>query len=265
MQLKLVIDWIIEGLITSKGYGIIFGPSGVGKTQLGLQLARSIACGDDFLVWKNPTRQPRKVMFFSLEMGPEDAAYFMQQMDKSLSETQRTAINENLLVVPLGEAMPLDKPEGKEFFENLIKEYKPEALFIDSLGTMTRGNLLEDGPARTMLEYIQYLKKIYQCAIYVIHHANKANIGPGLTLQDFYGNTYLFTGTDFVLGVAFVDQDVKDALRVSLCKMRLSKGLAPFDIIRTNELTFTTGGVLNLGRVHNSDGGPSALLGDFGF
>lgn len=263
--LDLHVDWIIHGMLTSNGYGIIFGPSGVGKTQFGLQMARSIACQKDFLEWRNVSTRCRKVMFFSLEMGPADIKYFTDKMDKTIDPKDMEAVKENLLIVPLGEPMPLDKPEGKEFFEGLIKEYRPDVLFIDSLGTMTMGSLNEDGPARTMLEYVQQLRKTYGCAIYVIHHSNKGNEGPELTLQDFYGNTYLFTGTDFVIGLAFAVKDDSTTVRVSLCKMRLSGGRAGFDIFRDDNLSFNTFGEMDaVYGAQRTNGKPSTRTSVFG-
>ena len=43
------IDWLVNRIIPSRGILLIVGATSVGKTWVGLELARAIACGDDFL------------------------------------------------------------------------------------------------------------------------------------------------------------------------------------------------------------------------
>jgi hypothetical protein len=180
-----------------------------------------------------------KVLFFSLEMGPAPLQYFMEIMDTALSEEEREILQENFQIIPMGESMSLNRPEGKTFFEGMLNEFQPNLVFIDSLGTMTTGALNEDGPARDLLEYVQQIRKTYYCGISVVHHANKNNTGPELSLSDFFGNTYLFTGTDYILGLAYENRrEDPDILRVTACKPRLGAPSLYTQVVRTKNLTF---------------------------
>src|SRR5690606_6525778 len=47
INLEIHIDWLLEGMLSQTGFGIITGQPGIGKTQLGLQLAHHLALGEE--------------------------------------------------------------------------------------------------------------------------------------------------------------------------------------------------------------------------
>lgn len=237
-KLELSIEWVFEDLLASEGYGIFFGESGVGKTQLILQMVRAIATGSDFLGYKNTSATPRRVIFFSLEMGSRPLKWFTDKMELDLSEEELELCSEWLDIVPLGEAMSLNRDDGRKFFESIIKERKPELVFIDSLGAMREGTLNDDASANDLQKYIMGFKKAFGCGIVVVHHANKQATGSDLTLKDFFGSQYLYSGTDFVIGLQFDSKDDDAILRVVDCKMRLGRLRGSRLIYRTSNLTF---------------------------
>lgn len=241
-KLELHIEWVFEDLLAGEGYGIFFGESGVGKTQLILQMVRAIATGADFLGYKNSSGTPRKVIFFSLEMGSRPLKWFTDKMELDLSEEELALCEEWLDIVPLGEAMSLNRDEGRKFFESIIKEKKPELVFIDSLGAMREGTLNDDAAANDLQKYIMGFKKAYSCGVVVVHHANKQVTGSDLTLKDFFGSQYLYSGTDFVIGAQFNSREDDSILRLVDCKMRLGRLRASRLVYRTSNLTFAIQG-----------------------
>jgi RecA-family ATPase len=45
-------DYVLEPILRSKDIAMIYGPRGLGKTQLALGLSYAIASGGDFLKWR---------------------------------------------------------------------------------------------------------------------------------------------------------------------------------------------------------------------
>jgi KaiC/GvpD/RAD55 family RecA-like ATPase len=235
-RLKLNIEWHFDNLLSYEGYGFIFGPPGVGKTQLAMQLARAATSGTDFLRWRNLSG-PQKTYMFSLEMAAEPLKYFTDLQDKQYTAEQMELIEKNFIVAPIGEAIPISTEEGRKFFESQLEEHQPRIVLIDSLGTFTMGSLLDDVANREMLAYIQRVRRKYRVAIYIVHHSNKSKQSPTLEQSDLYGSVYIYTGADFVLGVGVVNKSI-GLVQINMVKNRLGPITDPFLVQRSPNLIY---------------------------
>lgn len=195
---EIKLEWLVPGLLDRSGYLLLTGPAGVGKTQWSLRWAINLALGKEFL--GTPVTRPMKVVFFSLEMGGAALKYFLEQMASTLSEEDVSKLEENFIILPLGESLYLDGSDDQKFFEETIKEHKPEIAFVDSLGSSTSGELGES-TVKLIMDFNDRIRQTYNVATWFVHHNRKAqadNRKPN-KMSDVYGGQYIVNRATTVL------------------------------------------------------------------
>lgn len=229
------VEWEIEGLLEKGGFGLMAAMPGVGKTQMSIQLGISCSLGTNFLGWKIP--KPRKIVLLSLEMSHVGLKIFLQTIAREYTPEQHAALQDNFIVVPLGEPISFDKPEGMKFLETILDDIEPDGLIIDSIGKLSMEELSEK-TAKGINAAFLHLRKRYGCFIWVIHHNRKAtdNNKKPAGLADVYGNMYLTAEMTTVL-VLWPDPE-KGEIEIITAKSRLSEMRKPFRVARNENLYF---------------------------
>lgn len=235
---KMHIDWILDGLLPMGAIGLMTGYPGTGKTQLCLQMAASLALGEDrFLKWKNVGGM-KKVMFLSLEMGRPSMHYFTSTIAEHYSD--RETLNRNFLMAPFGEALPLDTEPGQAFLNNLLDEYQPDVLFIDSLQMIVSKEMTDELAVKAMFSYLKGVRKRFRCAMVIVHHnrkrANESQKRSEPDISDVYGSTFIAAEVDFILSLR--KTETADLLELDSLKIRLGRSLDSFEIFRDKNLHF---------------------------
>lgn len=237
IDMEFNIDWMLEGLLAVGGFGLLVAHPGVGKTTLAIQMAAYLALGKDrFLKWDN-VGGSKKVLFLSLEMGKAPFHLFLSNIAENYED--RNTLNRNFLVAPLGSPMPLDTPEGQAFLNNLMDEYMPDLVVIDSLQKISSKELTDEQAVKNLVHYLSGLRTKYKTTLLVVHHNRKKPNDAqkkSVELSDVYGSTYITTDVDFVLNLHKVAQDL---VMVTTLKSRLGPEEEPFEIARGQHLTFT--------------------------
>lgn len=190
------IDWLIDHFIPQRTINFISAESGIGKSRLSMQLALAGARGGKFLKWK--INKPLKTLYLSLEMAGDMLKHFAEGLTQDTEVTDLD--NENFLLVPVGNAIDMTSDEGLEFIENLIKEVKPDLMFIDALGSLTFEDL--DGThAKTINNRLKNLINEYGTTFFIIHHNRKPDQSGSKrpTLASVYGSQYVLTEAAVVL------------------------------------------------------------------
>lgn len=237
LNTEVNLEWLIENLMPVGGFGIISGDPGVGKTQMGIQFACNLALGNDFLGWKNVAGR-KKVLFLSLEMALTSIKHFMSLVVRQYpDDVSQNYLQNNFKVLPLGEGIPFDRPEGQAFIDSLLSEYMPDVLFIDSLQKIISKELTDEIAIRSFTEYLhKHIRKKFGCAVYIIHHNRKGNGERRIAdLNDLHGSRFLSADLDWALNVSKL---AKGLLTVNQTKNRLGPERDPFDIERTKNLEF---------------------------
>lgn len=237
LESTIEVEWAIEGLIEKGGQGMVAAMPGVGKTQFSIQLAATCALGLKFLKWD--TLRQQKIVLFSLEMSHVALKFFMEAIAQEYTEEQLEILEKNLLIVPLGEVIHLDRPEGMQFVFSLLDEFQPNGIVIDSIGKTTMEELNEK-IARLLNVQFREIRNRYDCFMWFIHHNRKAtdNNKKPTALSDVYGNMYLTADMTSVL-ILWSDQKVSDDVEVIPVKARLSKMLPAFVTHRNENLHFS--------------------------
>jgi archaellum biogenesis ATPase FlaH len=251
--LELDVEWLMEGLIHSRGFGLLTGRQGTGKTQLALQLAACLATGqDNFLNWSLPAHGAKKVLFLSLEMGSLLLKQFTTPLRKNYPQAE---LAKNLPILPLGQAVPMDLKEGQEYFDAILERHQPDFVIIDSLEAVASTELTDEGAVKQLMNYLAGVRDRYACALMIIHHHRKrsndfASQKRPNSLYDVYGANLITTKIDFVLDAdkwrdAKGEQPDKSRLTLNTLKNRLAAELDhPVDIVRDHTLHF---------RLHDED------------
>lgn len=229
------IEWAIEGLLEKGGFGTVAAMPGVGKTQFSIQLAIAAALGRNFLGWQ--VTCPHKVALLSLEMSHVALKIFLQTIIRQYSEQDQRILQENLIVVPFGEPLSIDKVEGFTFLTTILDDIKPDGLVIDSVGKLSMEDLNEKTAKVLNTRYLG-LRARYGCFIWLIHHNRKAtdNNKKPTNLSDVYGNVYLTA--EMTSCVVLWPNDKTGTIEVIPVKMRLSEMRKPFHVRRNENLFF---------------------------
>lgn len=244
MATEIRIDWILDGLLSAGGYGIIAGQPGIGKTQLALRLCEATATGSNFLeFWRQPKEnsRARRTMFLSLEMAFAELQEFFKTMGNTFMQTHR----ENFIIAPVGEMVPFDKDEGRKYIERLMDEVRPEVLVVDSLANAVTGKLTDDDTMGMFNQYVAKLRQQYGCAVVFVHHNRKSQDKRFVSkdLDDLYGSRFLSKDAQFVFMVYRNIKDAHEVVRLNPAKVRFIGSPGEFLLQHEPSLNFTVEGI----------------------
>lgn len=242
LDYEVHLEWLLEGFVTQGGFATITGAPGVGKTQLGVQLLISLALGlDKFLIWPNEAGQ-KKVLFLSLEMPHAPLKWFVAKMARQYSDMR--TLSRNMHIAPLGEPVPLETKQGQSFMDNLIAEYKPDVVLVDSLQAISGKSISDEEAAKNLVNYLAKIRKRTGCTIILIHHNRKkpADGKSAGDLSDMFGSQFLAAAMDTVLNLRALGGT--QVLSVDCWKNRLDQMWPTFEIERNKNLQYDpyTGG-----------------------
>lgn len=233
MNTDIHIQFFFDDILSTTGYMILAGPPEVGKTQLAIRLAESVAKGTDWLVWKNTKELKGTVLFVSLEMSLAPLKFFFEQMEIDMS-----AIKDNLYIMPKGDVMPLDTKEGRNELIRQIEDKKPNMVIIDSLSKAAHRSLSDDENVRYINSFFNQVQRDYGCAIVVVAHSKKLQERKKASgeLDDLYGSRFIGSEADSV--ISFVAEPQSETIQVYASKMRLGRKTPSFFIKRNSNLSF---------------------------
>jgi KaiC/GvpD/RAD55 family RecA-like ATPase len=230
------ISWMLEDLFAVGGFGLLVAHPGVGKTTLAIQMGAQLALGQDkFLKWNN-IGGAKKVLLLSLEMGKPPLNHFLGLISNSYPD--KKTLNRNFLVAPFGQPIPLDTEQGQQFLSNLMDEYMPDVLIIDSLQKISSKELTDEQAVKNLIHYLSTVRAKYNTSLLIIHHNRKKPNDAqkkSVELSDVYGSTYIATDADFVINLHATTQE---NVAVTMIKNRLGPTIEPFEIHRDEYLTF---------------------------
>lgn len=226
-------DWLIEGLLLEAQYGLITGGTGVGKTQLALQLGLSAAAGMEWLSFSIPV--PKSVCYVSVEMSHAEISWFLKTMRNGLSYKDLP-----FRIIPFGQTISLLTEEGKRFYRSLAEDF--DVIIIDTLGASTHTSLSDEEAARAIVDFFGELKANGRTLLVVHHDAKNSGIG-GSRTEDAYGSRLFADRASTVLRLSKPKADRNGAkvegVLLDFSKIRLAPEPDTMLLQRTDNLWYT--------------------------
>lgn len=214
-------------MISSSSYCLISGGTGVGKTQLALQLGICIAAPMPFLNFN--IEEQKKVAYVSVEMSHGQIAWFLRQMVRSISVKDLA-----FRVLPIGQTVSILTEEAKNFYRQLAENY--DVIIIDTLGASTHTALSDEDAARVIVDFFNELTLLDKTVI-VVHHDAKNTTGS--RTENVYGSR-LFG--DRARTVLRMHKDRNDKSKAMLEFSKISLAREPDDTLleRTEDLWYVS-------------------------
>lgn len=160
------LTWILPQWLHSSGQLILSSAPGVGKTQMGFQIAYCILESIPFLGMNLGDSTTQSILFMSLEMDKRSLKYILSHQQKNWTN----GAPKHLFI--------LDESTTLTAYENLIEERQITVLIVDSLTELfdeTADN--PNAEARRVMRWCRKIRRRYSLAIILIHHNRKATEG----------------------------------------------------------------------------------------
>lgn len=236
-KVEINVDWVYEGLLHDRGYMLVTGPSGVGKTQFSLEAAEKAVLGQNYLGFKSEKKDTR-ILVLSLEMSLVEIKEFVNLHRAKYSPEEIAVLNENLHIIPVGEPVYFTQKPAQDWLETMIKEGEYNGVIIDSLGSMTEGSLSEEANTKGLMDWNDRLRNRLGVFSWFIHHHRKPNSGNSTPndLGDVYGSQYITARASSV--VSLWELGSKGTIKIKSLKTRFSKKFTPFEVTRDENLMY---------------------------
>ena len=186
-------DWVWGNVMSTTCRVMLYGATGIGKTQFVHALGYTIATGQSFLRWSIP--EARKVLIVDGEMSEQDLQERITDMDIRQGLHSQA---DNLIIMSRetveadgGEFFPLNTSEGQKMIDDATEAIKPDIVILDNYMTLTSGDRMTDEGWQEILPWILSFswRKI---GIIIIHHTGKnGDIQYGSEAKLFQLNTVM--------------------------------------------------------------------------
>lgn len=225
--------WLVDGLWSRAGVGILGGPPKCAKSWLALDLALSVATGtaclDAFEV-----HDPGDALLVMAEDAPE----IVRARLESICAHRGVAIESAPVHLVLAHALRLDLDRDRDRLRETIARMKPRLLVLDPFVRLHRLEENHAGDVSGLLGWLRALSREHDLAILVVHHARKngsaAQAGQALRGSgDFHawGDDNLYVrrkGERIVLGIEHRAAPAPDPLALALVE---HEGAAHLEIV----------------------------------
>ena len=158
-------DWLICGVLPTKSLSILYGPSGVGKTFLALDIALSISSG---IEWQGKVCKEGHVIYIAGEG--------VSGVNDRISAWEINSGIKSSKINFIANAPQLTQTKDFNDFVSSIIESRIDVdlIIIDTLARSAVG--IEENSAKEVGEFISKvdeLKNRFSCTVLIIHHSGK--------------------------------------------------------------------------------------------
>ncbi|MCP4596140.1 AAA family ATPase [Neptuniibacter sp.] len=188
-------NWLIEDYIPKPSVGMLYGPSGTGKSHIALHMAACIANG---IQWCSKTTEQGVV----LVMAGEGHGGLTKRL-KSIEKHHEIEINQGNIFFS-ERAIGVDTEDGFKDLMNAIEalDEKPDLIIIDTLSRhLMKSSENSNEDMAYFINKLEQIKQAYDTSIMIVHHTGKnqksgsrgassirANIDFSLVLKPFEFN-----------------------------------------------------------------------------
>lgn len=176
-------QWLVEGLWSRAGVGILGGPPKCAKSWLALDVALSVAtstaCLDTFDVL-----DPGEVLLVMAEDGPE----IVRARLDAICAHRGLQLRDAPVHLVLAHALRLDVDRDCERLRETIARMRPRLLVLDPFVRLHRLEENHAGDVSGLLGWLRTLSREHELAILVVHHARKNGSTSGQAGQALRGS-----------------------------------------------------------------------------
>ena len=160
--------WLIEGLWSTNGCGIVGGEPKVGKTFLALDLAVSVASGSPCLRHFQTPRAGRVLL-----LAAEDAPHVVRGRLEGIAHAAGVDFQSLDIHVITTPVLRLDRKEHQQALQATVAVLRPHLTVLDPL---VRLHAIDENVAAEVapvLAYLRSLQRDHHTAVALVHHARK--------------------------------------------------------------------------------------------
>jgi hypothetical protein len=165
-------SWLIEGLWSGQGVGLIGGAPKCCKTWLALDLAVSVASGTPAL-GRFSVRDPGPVLFY----GAEDHAMHLRLRIEAIAAARGLGLIGLELGLILCPSLRLDRDRDRARLAATVAHHRPRLLILDPLVRLHRIDENSASEMAALLAELRILQRRFQLALVLVHHLRKQS-GP---------------------------------------------------------------------------------------
>ena len=160
--------WLVEGLWSAQGVGVIGGAPKCGKTWLALDLAVAVASGTPAL-GHFPVAQPGPVLLY----GAEDAPAHLRARLAAIATARGLGLGDLDLGLIVAPTLRLDAACDRARLRATLDRYHPRLLLLDPLVRLHRIDENSAGEISALLGELRTLQREYRLALVLVHHLRK--------------------------------------------------------------------------------------------
>jgi archaellum biogenesis ATPase FlaH len=192
---KNTIEYVIEGLLPTKGLMYIGARSGTGKTILAIQLVIDILLERDTMTLKrSKDLKPQKILILSMEMGGEELQARLLSMYPNLTEEEQKIIAEGTEAYTGAESFKFWEPTHAAELTMMIRKLGITGVIIDSASVTFASSLKDDSQVNAAIENLYVIRNMLGVWMIVICHTRKLPAGivgnmEDVTVDEIFGHS----------------------------------------------------------------------------
>jgi hypothetical protein len=229
-------DWLLSEVMATTTRSLVYAPTGLGKTNIGLALSAHLAAGKDFLHWR--THRACRVLYLDGEMPDILLKGRLRDAVRRLGSIPKG----NLLALNRGDfpdmqplnTVKIDPESGKKsmpgvaFVEQLLEMFGPfDVVVFDNIQALLSGSMSETDQWQAVLPWVLELSRRRIAQIW-FHHT-------GLSGDHMYGDSSRAWQLDNVMAMTPAETpgvDISFYLKFEKARNRTPDNRADFEAVR---------------------------------
>lgn len=175
-------EYLLEPIIPTQGLTMVYGPRGLGKTQVSVGIAVAVASGGTFLKWKSP--KPAGVLLVDGEMPIVAMQARLADAIRSSDEDPAAELNLCSPDINPDVGMPdLSTVEGQKSVDDLVTS-ETRLIIVDNLSCLLRTGVENDAESWLPLQSWALRHRAAGRSLLFIHHAGKGGAQRGTSRRE---------------------------------------------------------------------------------
>ena len=164
------VPWLVEGLWTQQGVGLLCGSPKACKTWLALELALSVASKTPVL-GRYEVIDPGTVLLFAAE----DAPAMVRARLAGIAKQRDLSLVDLPIHLVMQRSLRLESTGDQARLRATVAQYRPKLLILDPFVRLSSIDENSSMEVSAVLAYLRALQTNHEVAILVVHHARKSN------------------------------------------------------------------------------------------